>query len=82
MNDWGKVYHNGSWLAVTKDIYGLYKLLRRKEGFIDKYTSIYLDFSNEIGIFSDGGRLIRPILIVDNNKVNINNNVLKEININ
>jgi DNA-directed RNA polymerase II subunit RPB2 len=83
MNDWGKVYHNGSWVVVTKDIYGLYKLLKKKrqEGFIDKYTSIYLDFHNkEIGIFSDGGRLIRPILIVDNNKVNINNNVLKEIN--
>jgi len=83
MNNWGKVYHNGSWIAVSKDIYGVYKILKKKrqEGFIDKYTSIYLDFHNkEIGIFSDGGRLIRPILIVDNNKVNINSDVLKEIN--
>ena len=82
INQWGKVFHNGSWLASTKDIYGLYKLLKKKrqDGFIDKYTSIFLDFHNkEIGIFSDGGRLIRPILIVDNNKVNMTKEVLKEM---
>ena len=82
MLDWGKVFLNGSWIAVTKDVYGLFKMLKKKrqEGFIDKYTSIYLDFHNkEIGIYSDGGRLIRPILIVDNNKVNITKESLKEI---
>merc|ERR1711871_671899 len=82
MNMWGKVFYNGKWLVVTKDIYTLYKLLKKKrqEGFLDKHTTIYLDFHNkEIGIFSDGGRLIRPILIVDNNKVNIEKNVVKEI---
>lgn len=83
LNNWGKVYHNGSWLAVTKDIYGLYKFLKQKrqESYIDKYTSIYLDFhKKELCIFSDGGRLIRPILIVDNNKVNMTSEVLKEVN--
>ena len=83
IQDWGKVFLNGSWIALTKDIYGMYKLLKgkRQSGFIDKYTSIHLDFHNkEIGIFSDGGRLIRPILIVDNNKVNLTSDVLKEIN--
>jgi len=82
MHQWGKVFINGSWLAVTKDIYGLFKMFKKKrqEGFIDKYTSIYLDFHNkEIGIFYDGGRLIRPILIVDNNKINMDKDVLKEI---
>jgi DNA-directed RNA polymerase beta subunit/intein/homing endonuclease len=83
MEQWGKVYHNGSWVCVTKDIYGLYKLLKKKrqEGFIDKHTSIYLDFHNkEIGIYSEGGRLIRPILVVDNNKVNLSKEVLGEVN--
>ena len=82
MNQWGKVFINGSWTAVTKDIYGLFKLFKKKrqEGVIDKYTTIYLDFHNkEIGIFCDGGRLIRPVLIVDNNKVNMSNDVLKEL---
>ena len=82
MNGWGKIFINGSWLAVTKDIYSLYKLLKRKrqEGFLDKYTSIGLDFQNkEINIFYDGGRLIRPIMIVDNNKVNISKKVIDEI---
>lgn len=82
MNMWGKVFYNGNWLALTKDIYSLYKLFKQKrqEGFLDKHTTIFLDFHNkEIGIFSDGGRLIRPILIVDNNKVNIDKNIVKEI---
>ena len=84
MNAWGKVFINGSWLAVTKDIYTLYKLLKRKrqEGFLDKFTSIGLDFQNkELNIFYDGGRLIRPILIVDNNKVNMGKKVIDEISL-
>ena len=84
MNSWGKVFLNGAWLAVTKDVYGLYKLLKQKrqEGMLDKYTTIFLDFHNkEIGIHSDGGRLIRPILIVDNNQINMNKDVLKQIEI-
>lgn len=82
MNLWGKVFLNGSWIAVTKDIYTLYKLLKKKrqEGFIDKYTCVFLDFPNkEIGIYSDGGRLIRPVLIVDNNKINLEKDTLKQI---
>lgn len=83
MDQWGKVFVNGSWVAVTKDIYRLYKLFKknRQEGILDKFTSIYLDFhKKEIGIFCDGGRLIRPVMIVDNNKINMNKDVLKEIN--
>lgn len=84
MNSWGKVFLNGAWLAVTKDIYKLYKLLKQKrqEGMLDKYTTVFLDFHNkEIGIHSDGGRLIRPVLIVDNNKVNITKDVIKQLDI-
>ena len=83
MDRWGKVFINGSWIAVTKDIYRLYKLLKQKRqnGVIDKYSTIYLDFNKkELGIYCDGGRLIRPILIVDNNKVNITKDVLKQVN--
>mgnify|MGYP001216335088 CR=1 FL=1 len=84
MNSWGKVFINGSWLAVTKDIYTFYKLLKQKrqDGLLDKYTSISLDFQNkEINIFYDGGRLIRPILIVSNNKLNITKKVIDEIRV-
>ena len=60
-------------LDVLVNYIDQYKLLKQKrqEGMIDKHTTIFLDFHNkEIGIHSDGGRLIRPVLIVDNNKIN------------
>ncbi len=79
---YGKVFMNGCWLAVTKDPFELYTILKRnrQEGVLDKFTSVYLDFmKKEIGIFSDGGRLIRPILQVENNKVNMSKDVLEEI---
>lgn len=80
---YGKVFMNGNWIAVTKEPYELYTILKksRQEGILDKFTSVYLDFmKKEIGIFSDGGRLIRPILQVENNKVNMTKDVLEEIN--
>ena len=79
---YGKVFMNGCWLAVTKDPFELYTILKknRQEGVLDKFTSVYLDFmKKEIGIFSDGGRLIRPIMQVENNKVNMSKDVLEEI---
>ena len=83
ISSYGKVFMNGNWIAVTKEPYELYTLLKknRQEGILDKFTSVYLDFmKKEIGIFSDGGRLIRPILQVENNKVNMSKEVLDEIN--
>tara|TARA_B100001248_G_scaffold254902_1_gene233884 strand:- start:1711 stop:5283 length:3573 start_codon:yes stop_codon:yes gene_type:complete len=83
ISSYGKVFMNGNWIAVTKEPYELYTLLKknRQEGILDKFTSVYLDFTKkEIGIFSDGGRLIRPILQVENNKVNMTKEVLDEIN--
>jgi DNA-directed RNA polymerase II subunit RPB2 len=80
---YGKVFMNGSWIAVTKEPFELYTMLKknRQAGILDKFTCIYLDFmKKEIGIFSDGGRLIRPILQVENNKVNMTKEVLDEIN--
>ena len=73
---------NGKWLGVTKRLYELFSLLKKKRriGVIDKFTSIYLDFQRkEIGIYSDGGRLIRPVLIVENDKLNMTKEVLEEI---
>lgn len=80
---YGKVFMNGNWIAVTKEPFELYTMLKRNRqaGILDKFTCIYLDFmKKEIGIFSDGGRLIRPILQVENNQVNMTKEVLDEIN--
>ena len=82
MNDWGKIFFNGNWVGVTKKIMELYKLFKEKRdiGVIDKFTSIYLDFQNaEIRIYYDGGRLIRPIMRVNNNELGLTKSVNLDI---
>jgi DNA-directed RNA polymerase II subunit RPB2 len=85
MNQWVKIFINGDWYGVCKmsDSLEIYDTLkkRRRENIIDKMTSILFDFTNkEIRIYYDGGRLIRPLLIVGKNKVNITAEVIGDIN--
>ena len=63
-----KVFANGVWLGVidhpieTMELFKLY----RNNGLIPIYVSIrFLYKENEIHIFSDGGRLLRPIYYKD-----------------
>ena len=85
MNDHVKIFINGDWIGVCKlsnarDIYDMLKQ-RRRENIIEKQTSILLDTRmKELKIYFDGGRLIRPVLIVSNNKVNITEQVIKDVN--
>ena len=82
MNQYVKIFMNGNWHGVIKVKYALdvYNNLKdkRKENILDKYTSILFDFDKkEIRIYFDGGRLIRPLLIVNDNELNINENVIE-----
>ena len=85
MNQYTKIFTNGNWFGVIKIDQSL-KLFndlkqKRKENIIDKYTTILFDYDKkEIRIYFDGGRLIRPLLIVENNQLNISENVIKLIN--
>jgi len=84
MNQHIKIFMNGNWYGVIKIKYSLeiYNLLKnnRKENIIDKYTSILFDFDKkEIRIYFDGGRLIRPLLIVNNNKLNLTEDIINSI---
>ena len=79
-----KILTNGDWYGVCKfahaqEIYNNLKLART-EGKIDSHTSIMFDYKNkEIRVYWDGGRLIRPVLIVNNNKLNYDEKVFKFI---
>jgi DNA-directed RNA polymerase II subunit RPB2 len=84
MNQYVKIFMNGNWYGVIKIKYGLdvYNNLKdkRRENILDKYTTILFDYDKkEIKIYFDGGRLIRPLLIVDNNQLNLNEKVIKTI---
>ena len=70
-----KVFVNGNWVGICKkESIKLINKLRsmKRSGIINIYTSIYFNYLlNEINIFTDAGRCIRPLLIVDNNKLRI-----------
>uniref|UniRef100_A0A6C0H874 DNA-directed RNA polymerase n=1 Tax=viral metagenome TaxID=1070528 RepID=A0A6C0H874_9ZZZZ len=84
MDSYFKIFLNGDLYAMchleyAHNIYIKLKLLRR-QCIIDYMTSIILDIINkEIRIYYDGGRLIRPLLIVENNKLNFTDEVIKYI---
>ena len=85
MNNYVKIMINGDWFGITKlthstDIYNMLKT-KRRENVIDKQTSILFDFRNkEIRIYFDGGRLIRPLIVVNNNNINITPEVVDDLN--
>ncbi len=85
MGSWVKILLNGDWMGVCKISVAqeLYEMLKKKrrENVIDKATSICFDYKNkEIRCYFDGGRLIRPMLIVNNNSLNITPDVIEEVN--
>ena len=66
-----KVLVNSNWIGVIDNPIELVNTLKlyRRNGVISIYTSISFDFShNEVNIFSDAGRLTRPIYYVEGRK--------------
>ena len=67
-----KVFINGCWLGITNLPIELYKDLKDKKykGIINVYTSIVFNINlQEIRVCNDAGRLSRPLLKVENNKL-------------
>ena len=79
-----KVFVNGTWVGITRDPLRLYKEFKMKKlrGIINIYTSVVFDYPNaEIRICNDAGRLMRPLLLVnqDTNELFITRDIIKKI---
>ena len=84
-----KVFVNGNWIgAIDKPIstedneMGLVEVLKlyRRNGIIPTYTSISFDYEhNEVHIYTDAGRLTRPIYYIDNGKVSFERNEIIDL---
>ena len=79
------IFLNGDWFGMTSEPDTLVKLLRseRRQGNINIFTGIYWNVEQRmIKIYTDAGRLVRPLYIVDEkDKLRINNHyydILKE----
>ncbi|XP_953007.1 DNA-directed RNA polymerase II subunit, putative [Theileria annulata] len=67
-----KIFLNGTWVGVFNQPDSLVNVLLelRRKGNISSETSIVRDImSNEIKIFTDSGRSMRPLYIVENNRL-------------
>jgi len=84
LDDYVKVFLNGKWMGCIEVKEGLtfYENLRemRRKGTIDKMVTLTMDyFKKEVKIFTESGRLIRPLLKVDDNMINITSQMISEI---
>jgi DNA-directed RNA polymerase II subunit RPB2 len=80
ISDHVKVFINGAWIGITKEPETLYNVLKDKKhrGIINIYTSILFDYKmKEIKVCNDSGRLVRPVLRVENKNVLINKSIIQ-----
>jgi DNA-directed RNA polymerase II subunit RPB2 len=74
IHDRTKVFVNGSWIGIHGDAEYLVNTLIgcRRGGLIPRQVSIVRDIPNkEIKLYSDSGRVQRPLFIVDKNELKI-----------
>jgi DNA-directed RNA polymerase II subunit RPB2 len=77
-----KVFLNGEWLGMVIYPGELLEYLEKNQmnGIIDNTVSFILDFNlNELRIYTDGGRLFRPLLRIKNNEFILTKKHLDEI---
>jgi len=82
LDDYVKVFINGSWVGVTKDPQQIYTSLKEKKykGIINIYTSIIFNSKlKEIRVCNDAGRITRPLLKVKNNKIAYSDTIIQKV---
>jgi DNA-directed RNA polymerase II subunit RPB2 len=70
-----KIFVNGNWIGVINEPIALVNMLKlyRRNGIISVFTSILFDYkNNEINIYTDSGRLTRPIYYIEDSKLSFN----------
>lgn len=71
-NSGGKIFVNSKLVGMHTDIVSLAEKLKmyRRRGELYFSTSVFIDYDmNELFINTDGGRVIRPVFLVQNNKL-------------
>lgn len=77
-----KVFLNGEWIGLTDNPNILYSELRKlkQNGIIIRTNSIIYDIPRgEIKIYTDSGRLYRPLMTVKDNKILLNDKIINSV---
>ena len=80
LNDSSKVFINGKWVGIHRLPDFLYHVMRllKLNSIIHIYTSIYWDIeTNEFHVFTDSGRLLRPVLVLQKRGPLISNELIE-----
>tara|TARA_B100000795_G_scaffold253626_1_gene223929 strand:- start:10 stop:3633 length:3624 start_codon:yes stop_codon:yes gene_type:complete len=75
ISNYGKIFVNGNWIGIHDNIQKVMIKLKkfRRLAVLNIHTSICWNINNdELHIYTDGGRCVRPLFIVDQNKNNKN----------
>ena len=77
-----KIFVNGNWIGVTDNpllMVDQMKLFRRN-GILPVFTSISFDFEhNEVYVYTDSGRLTRPLYYIQNEKPSFERKQVKDL---
>ena len=77
-----KIFLNGDWIGIhhnSKQLFDELKI-RRDKGIINPHTSICWDYKNSIiKLYTDSGRLLRPLYKVKNNDLIITKDIFSDI---
>jgi DNA-directed RNA polymerase II subunit RPB2 len=82
IKDKTKIFVNGDWVAVSVNSIDIFNMLKSQKrlGVINIYTSISFNYvMNEINIFTDSGRCVRPLFVVKNNNLTITKSDIENI---
>jgi len=85
INLYVKVFLNGRWLGITKNPNKIVEIIdiAKNKNIIDKTINAFILIDTmELIIYTDGGRLIRPLLKIKNNKLLLTKNMIELITIN
>ncbi|KAG6555414.1 hypothetical protein Mapa_002641 [Marchantia paleacea] len=79
-----KVFVNGRWVGVvqlnrTKSLVKILRMLRKKPPTAELYQMevVYDALKRELHVSTDAGRVLRPLLVVKKNKLNLNLDLVK-----
>ena len=77
-----KIFVNGCWVGVVDNPIEIIRKLKlyRRNGILPVYMSISFNYEqNEINIYTDSGRLVRPVYYIDNGKPSYSINEINEL---
>jgi DNA-directed RNA polymerase beta subunit len=77
-----KIFLNGEWIGLSEKPFELYTEIKKlkQNGIIIRTNSIIYDIpKGEIKIYTDSGRLYRPLLNVKNNEIVLTDKIINEV---